>query len=73
MIGILLGSLFRLSGKAIAGQNTVTFGHTKSKESPYGSFSDYTRMQPYETPLRRRWNIEAKNALFNIIKFTYFK
>lgn len=36
--------------KQLQVKNTVTFGHTKSKESPYGSFSDYTRMQPYETP-----------------------
>ena len=36
--------------KQLQVKNTVTFGHTKSKESPYGSFSDFTRMQPYETP-----------------------
>ena len=31
-------------------KNTVSFTHTKSTESPYGSFSDYTSMQPYDTP-----------------------
>lgn len=31
-------------------KNVVSFGHTKSKESPYGSFSDYTCLLPYETP-----------------------
>ncbi len=36
--------------KQLQVKNTVTFGHTKSKESPYGSFSEYTRMQPYEAP-----------------------
>lgn len=31
-------------------KNVVSFGYTKSNESPYGSFNDYTRMQPYESP-----------------------
>lgn len=31
-------------------KNTTTFNHTKSKESPYGSFSDYTCLMPYDTP-----------------------
>ena len=36
--------------KKLQVKNTVSFTHTKSKESPYGSFSDYTRLQPYDTP-----------------------
>ena len=36
--------------KKLQVKNTVTFGHTKSKESPYGSFSDYTTLMPYDTP-----------------------
>lgn len=31
-------------------KNTTTFNHMKSKESPYGSFSDYTCLMPYDTP-----------------------
>lgn len=31
-------------------KNTTTFNHTKSKESPYGSFGDYTSLMPYDTP-----------------------
>lgn len=38
--------------KSLQVKNTVTFGHTKSKESPYGSFSDYTCLQPYDTPYK---------------------
>ena len=36
--------------KKLQVKNTVSFGHTKSTESPYGSFSDYTGLQPYESP-----------------------
>ena len=36
--------------KKLQVKNMVTFGHTKSKESPYGSFSDYTTLMPYDTP-----------------------
>ena len=36
--------------KSLQVKNTVSFGHTKSKESPYGSFSDYTGLLPYDTP-----------------------
>lgn len=31
-------------------KNTTTFNHMKSKESPYGSFSDYTCLMPYDAP-----------------------
>lgn len=46
--------------KQLQVKNTVTFGHTKSKESPYGSFSDYTRMQPYETPYEDDGTLKQK-------------
>ena len=36
--------------KSFQVKNTTTFNHTKSKESPYGSFSDYTSLMPYDTP-----------------------
>lgn len=36
--------------KKLQVKNTVSFSHTKSEESPYGSFSDYTKLQPYESP-----------------------
>ena len=34
-------------------KNTTTFNHTKSKESPYGSFGDYTGLMPYDTPYEK--------------------
>ena len=36
--------------KSLQIKNTVSFIHSKSKESPYGSFSDYTILQPYDSP-----------------------
>lgn len=36
--------------KSLQVKNTVSFNHSKSKESPYGSFSDYTQLEPYDTP-----------------------
>ncbi len=36
--------------KKLQVKNTVSFSHTKSDESPYGSFSDYTKLLPYDTP-----------------------
>ena len=36
--------------KSFQVKNTVTFTHAKSTESPYGSFSDYTSLLPYDTP-----------------------
>ena len=36
--------------KSLQVRNTVSFTHSKSKESPYGSFSDYTILQPYDSP-----------------------
>lgn len=36
--------------KSLQVKNTVSFIHSKSNESPYGSFSDYTIMEPYDTP-----------------------
>lgn len=34
--------------KSLQVKNTVSFTHIKSKESPFGSFSDYTSLQPYD-------------------------
>lgn len=34
-------------------KNTTTFNHMKSKESPYGSFGDYTGLMPYDTPYEK--------------------
>lgn len=36
--------------KTLQVKNIVSFAHTKSKESPYGSFSDYTCLMPYDAP-----------------------
>lgn len=30
--------------------DNVTFGHVKSQDSPYGSFADYVKQQPYFSP-----------------------
>lgn len=61
--------------KSLQVNNDVSFTHVKSKESPYGSFSDYTSMQPYETPYDENGQFEdsfqtmingkyAKNLLY---------
>ena len=58
--------------KKLQVKNTVSFGHTKSTESPYGSFSDYTSLQPYESPyadgkLRERMSYSySKNGTSSI-------
>lgn len=36
--------------KSLQVKNTVSYVHSKSNESPYGSFSDYTVLEPYDTP-----------------------
>lgn len=38
-------------------RNYVSFSHTKSKASPYGSFSDYTSLQPYDYPYEEDGNL----------------
>ena len=37
--------------------NDLSIGHTKSDESPYGSFSDYTRLNPYWSPYDENGNV----------------
>lgn len=37
--------------------NDLSIGHTKSNDSPYGSFSDYTRLNPYWKPYDDEGNI----------------
>lgn len=37
--------------------NDLSIGHTKSENSPYGSFSDYTRLNPYWRPYDDDGNI----------------
>ena len=37
--------------------NDLSIGHTKSDDSPYGSFSDYTRLNPYWKPYDDEGNI----------------
>lgn len=53
-------------------KNTTTFNHTKSKESPYGSFSDYTSLMPYDTPYEKgvltqklNYSISSNNRVRN--------
>lgn len=53
-------------------KNTTTFNHTKSKESPYGSFSDYTTLMPYDTPYEKgvltqklNYSISSNNRVRN--------
>lgn len=53
-------------------KNTTTFNHTKSKESPYGSFSDYTGLMPYDTPYEKgvltqklNYSISSSNRTLN--------
>lgn len=53
-------------------KNTTTFNHMKSKESPYGSFSDYTGLMPYDTPYEKgvltqklNYSISSSNRTLN--------
>lgn len=53
-------------------KNTTTFNHTRSKESPYGSFSDYTSLMPYDTPYEKgvltqklNYSISSNNRVRN--------
>ncbi len=53
-------------------KNTTTFNHTKSKESPYGSFCDYTSLMPYDTPYEKgvltqklNYSISSNNRVRN--------
>lgn len=57
--------------KSLQVNNDVSFTHVKSKESPYGSFSDYTSMQPYETPYDE--NGQFKDSFMTMINGKYAK
>ena len=68
--------------KKLQVKNTVSFGHTKSKESPYGAFSDYTSLLPYETPYKngtlvkqlyysRKGSNSVNNPLYEATLSTY--
>lgn len=48
--------------KSLQVKNSVSFTHVKSKESPYGSFSDYTSLQPYDMAYDE--NGKLKKSLF---------
>lgn len=37
--------------------NNITYGYTHGKESPYGSFSDYAHLQPYDRPYDKDGNL----------------
>lgn len=37
--------------------NNITYGYTHGKESPYGNFSDYAHLQPYDRPYDKKGNL----------------
>lgn len=41
-------------------KNTVSFSHTKSEASPYGTFSDYVNLQPYDYPYLEDGSLNRK-------------
>lgn len=41
-------------------RNAVSFIHAKSNESPYGSFGDYTILQPYDAPYKMNGALKEK-------------
>ena len=43
------GFLFMYTGGKIEVRNYVSYGETRAKESPYGDFSQYTKLLPYDT------------------------
>ena len=55
-------------------RNHTTYNVSRSKESPYGSFSDYTRQQPYDVfqdtggqylEILEKWHNEANSERYN--------
>lgn len=41
-------------------KNTISYTYTKSQESPYGSFSDYTELLPYDRPYNKEGKLVEK-------------
>lgn len=41
-------------------KNTISYTYTKSQESPYGSFSDYTELLPYDRPYDKNGKLVEK-------------
>lgn len=68
-----MGVTFRLSynkqGKYFVG-NTTTISSVKRSDTPYGSFSEYVRLNPYDTPydengeLRKKLSYDLYNPLY---------
>ena len=50
------GVTLSYSYKNLTFRNQTSIGSNKSEESPYGSFSDYARQQPYNAP----WTDDGK-------------
>lgn len=47
-------------------RNTVSFTHAKSDESPYGSFGDYTVLQPFDSPYNMNGTLANKLEFSNV-------
>lgn len=46
--------------KGLQFTNSISYKHVKSQESPYGVFSDYSKLQPYDRPYDHDGNLIKK-------------
>jgi TonB-linked SusC/RagA family outer membrane protein len=58
------GLLFQYNLKTVKFANNLTLNFNKSSNSPYGNFSDYTVLNPYETPYNEDGSL--KKMLVNL-------
>lgn len=52
-----LGLNLMYTYKNLQVNNNLTYGYTNAKESPYGDFSDYAHLQPYDRPYDKDGNL----------------
>jgi len=53
-----INSTLSYTYKNMVFRNLIDFTHNKSKESPYGSFSDYVTLEPYFAPYDENGNVK---------------
>lgn len=52
--------------KKLTFRNNLVIGHTKANESPYGSFSDYAKLNPYWSPNDAAGNVAQYFTPYNL-------
>ncbi len=66
-----LGFTLQYQYKSLTFRNYISADLVNSQESPYGSFSDYVRMNPYDTYLDENGNIAMNMATWQSSSQTY--